>query len=124
MSLEGGREGRGGGGEGEGRGGEGRGGEGRGGEGRGGEGRGGEGGEGRGGEGRGGEGRGGEGMGGEGRGVPLVNHEQWYDIITFDVTWTHSPGHAIKLLEAGVHTSLSIPVKLPLLTIYLRILVP
>ena len=29
-----------------------------------------------------------------------------------------------KLLEAGVHTSLSIPVKLPLLTIYLRILLP
>ena len=49
------------------------------------------------GRGRGGEGRGGEGRGGEGRG---------------------------GLLEAGVHTSLSIPVKLPLLTIYLRILLP
>ena len=57
--------------------------------------------------------------------ITCVYREHWYVIITFDLTWTQSrAGHAIKLLEAGVHTSLSIPVKLPLLTIYLRILVP
>ena len=27
--------------------------------------------------------------------ITCVYHEQWYVIITFDVTWTHSPGHAI-----------------------------
>ena len=37
-----------------------------------------------------------------------VYAEQWYVIITFDVTW--NPGRAIKLLEAGCTNKLSIPV--------------
>ena len=39
--------------------------------------------------------------------ITCVYREQWYVIITFDLTWTQSvrPSHAINLLEAGVQTS-------------------
>ena len=71
-------------------------------------------------DGRGGEGRGGEGRGGEGRGGEGVYREQWYVIIS-----RHRPGLTDNLLEAGCTNKLCpIPVKLPLLTIYLRILLP
>ena len=52
--------------------------------------------------------------------VLLVYREQWYVIIS-----GHRPGLTDNLLEAGCTNKLCpIPVKLPLLTIYLRILLP
>ena len=52
--------------------------------------------------------------------ITWVYREQWYVIIS-----GHRPGLTDNLLEAGCTNKLCpIPVKLPLLTIYLRILLP